>query len=144
MAGERIDPYRNFRFRVEVEGLQQAGFSEVSGFDASIDVIEYREGDMTTTPRKLPGLTKYSNITLKWGVTDSMEMYEWLQECVEGTITRKTVTIIAIDEEGEDVATWQVMEAWPVKYTAPDFNATGSEVGIELLEMAHEGMTRTQ
>lgn len=144
MAGERIDPYRNFRFRVEVEGLQQAGFSEVAGFDASIDVIEYREGDMTTTPRKLPGLTKYSNITLKWGVTDSIEMYEWLQECVEGTITRKTVTIIAIDEEGEDVATWQVMEAWPVKYTAPDFNATGSEVGIELLEMAHEGMTRTQ
>lgn len=144
MAGERIDPYRNFRFRVEVEGLQQAGFSEVTGFDASIDIIEYREGDMTTTPRKLPGLTKYSNITLKWGVTDSMEMYEWLQECVEGTITRKTVTIIAIDEEGEDVATWQVMEAWPVKYTAPDFNATGSEVGIELLEMAHEGMTRTQ
>lgn len=144
MAGERIDPYRNFRFRVEVEGLQQAGFSEVTGFDASIDIIEYREGDMTTTPRKLPGLTKYSNITLKWGVTDSMEMYEWLQECVEGTITRKTVTIIAIDEEGEDVATWQVMEAWPVKYTAPDFNATGSEVGIELREMAHEGMTRTQ
>jgi phage tail-like protein len=144
MAGERIDPYRNFRFRVEVEGIQQAGFSEVSGFDASIDIIEYREGDMTTTPRKLPGLSKYSNISLKWGVTDSMDMYEWLQECLEGTITRKTVTIIAIDEEGEDVATWQVMEAWPVKYTAPDFNATGAEVAIELLEMAHEGMTRTQ
>lgn len=144
MAGERIDPYRNFRFRVEVEGIQQAGFSEVSGFDASIDIIEYREGGMTTTPRKLPGLSKYSNITLKWGVTDSMDMYDWLQECLEGTITRKTVTIIAIDEEGGDVATWQVMEAWPVKYTAPDFNATGSEVAIELLEMAHEGMTRTQ
>lgn len=144
MAGERIDPYRNFRFRVEVEGIQQAGFSEVSGFDASIDIIEYREGDMTTTPRKLPGLTKYGNITLKWGVTDSMDMYDWLQECVEGTITRKTVTIIAMDEEGGDVATWQVIEAWPVKYTAPDFNATGSEIAIELLEIAHEGMTRTQ
>lgn len=144
MAGERRDPYRNFRFRVEIEGIQQAGFSEVSGFDASIDVIEYREGDEVTTPRKLPGLTKYGNITLKWGVTDSMDMYQWMQEAIEGKIERKTVTIIAIDEEGGDVATWQVIEAWPAKYTAPNFNGTGAEVAIELLEIAHEGMTRTK
>jgi phage tail-like protein len=130
---------------VEVEGIEQAGFSEVSGFDASLDVIEYREGTDTITPRKLPGLAKYGNITLKWGVTDSMDLYEWIQDCiVEGNIERKTVTIIAINEEGEDVATWQVMEAWPTKYTAPDFNATASEVAIEVLELAHEGMLRTQ
>ena len=144
MTGERNDPYRKFRFRVEVEGIQQAGFSEVSGFDASLDIVEYREGNQVITPRKLPGLAKYGNITLKWGVTDSMDMYDWLQECLEGTISRKTVTIIAVNEEGDDVATWQVIEAWPSKYTAPDFNATASEVAIELLELAHEGMTRTQ
>lgn len=144
MPGERNDPYRNFRFRVEVEGLTQAGFKEVSGFDASIDVIEYREGNEVTTPRKLPGLTKYGNITLKWGTTDSMELYEWIQECIEGTIERKTITIIAVDEEGGDVATWQVIEAWPTKYTAPDFDAMSTDVAIELLEFAHEGMTRTQ
>jgi phage tail-like protein len=144
MTGERRDPYRNFRFRVEVEGIQQAGFSEVSGFDASLDVVEYREGNETITPRKLPGLAKYGNITLKWGVTDSLDMYTWMQDCVQGKVSRKTVTIIAINEEGGDVATWQVIESWPSKYTAPDFNATGSEVGIELLELAHEGMTRTK
>lgn len=144
MAGERRDPYRNFRFRVEVEGIQQAGFSEVSGFDASLDVIEYREGNETITPRKLPGLAKYGNITLKWGVTDSMDMYNWMQDCIQGKVSRKTITIIAINEEGNDVATWQVIEGWPSKYTAPDFNGTGSEVGIELLELAHEGMTRTK
>lgn len=144
MAGERKDPYRNFRFRVEVDGIQQAGFSEVSGFDASVNVIEYREGNETTTPRKLPGLTKYGNITMKWGVTDSMDMYNWLQECVQGTIQRKNVTIVAIDEEGQDVATWQVIEAWPTKYTAPNFNGTGNEVAIELMEIAHEGMTRSK
>ncbi|MCR8633770.1 MULTISPECIES: phage tail protein [Paenibacillus] len=144
MPGERNDPYRNFRFRVEVEGIQQAGFSEVSGFDASLAIIEYREGNETITPRKLPGLAKYGNITLKWGVTDSMDMYNWMQESIEGKIARKTVTIIAIDEEGADVATWQVIEAWPSKYTAPNFNGTGSEVAIEFLELAHEGMTRTK
>lgn len=143
MAGDRTDPYRNFRFRVEVEGLEQAGFNEVSGFDASIDVIEYREGNELTTPRKLPGLTKYGNITLKWGTTDSVELYEWLQECVEGTIERKTITIIALDEEGNDVATWQVIEAWPTRYTAPSFNGLGAEVAIEMLEFAHEGLLRT-
>lgn len=143
MAGERKDPYRNFRYRVEIDGITQAGFSEVTGFDASIDVIEYREGNEVTTPRKLPGLTKYSNITLKWGVTDSMDMYNWIADCIAGTIERKTLTLIAIDEEGNDVATWQIIESWPAKYTAPDFNGTGSEVAIESLELAHEGLTRT-
>lgn len=144
MAGERNDPYRNFRFRVEIEGITQAGFSEVTGFDTSIDVIEYREGIDITTPRKLPGLTKYGNITLRWGTTDSMEMYEWMLQAVNGDIERKTLTIIALDEEGTDVATWQVNESWPVRYTAPDFNGMSSEVAIEFLEIAHEGMQRTQ
>lgn len=144
MPGERRDPYRNFRFRVEVEGIQQAGFSEVTGYDTSIEVIEYREGNEATTPRKMPGLTKYGNITLKSGVTDSMDLYNWMLECTEGTISRKTVTIIALDETGADVATWQVIEAWPSKYTAPNFNGTGKEVAIESLELVHEGMKRTQ
>jgi phage tail-like protein len=144
MAGDRKDPYRNFRFRVEVEGIQQAGFSEVSGFDASLDIVEYREGNQVITPRKLPGLAKYGNITLKWGVTDSMDMYTWMADCIQGKVTRKTVTIIAIDESGADVATWQVIEAWPTKYTAPNFNATANEVAVDSLELAHEGMTRSK
>lgn len=140
---ERRDPYRNFRFRIEIEGIQQAGFSDVSGYDASIDVVEYREGNQVTTVSKLPGLTKYGNITLKWGVTDSMDLYDWMNSCIQGTVSRKTVTIIALDEEGSDVATWQVIEAWPTKYSAPDFKGTGNEVAIESLELAHEGMVRT-
>ncbi|MGZ4164276.1 MAG: phage tail protein [Tumebacillaceae bacterium] len=144
MAGDRKDPYRNFRYRVEVEGIQQAGFSEVSGFDASLDIVEYREGNQVITPRKLPGLAKYGNITLKWGVTDSMDMYNWIADCIQGKVTRKTVTIIAIDEAGSDVATWQVIEAWPTKYTAPNFNATANEVAVDSLELAHEGLTRSK
>ena len=137
-------PYRNFRFRLEIDGLEAGGFAEVSGFDTSVDIIEYREGDDVTTPRKLPGLTKYGNITLKWGTSDSMVLYEWLAGITEGTIERKTVTITAIDEAGDDAASWQMINAWPVKYTAPDFNATGSEVAMESLEIAHEGLTRSQ
>ena len=131
-------PYGKFRYKVEIDGLEAGGFSEASGFDASIDVIEYREGDMVQTPMKLPGLKKYGNITLKQGVADSMVMYEWMIAGVEGEVERKTITITILDE----TASWQVINAWPAKYTAPDFNATASEVAIETLEIAHEGMTR--
>lgn len=139
---DRKDPIRNFRFKVSVGGAE-AGFNEVTGFDISIDTIEYREGDDPTTPYKLPGLTKYSNITLKHGVTDSMDLYNWIKDCVEGKIERKVVTIMALGEDGSTLATWEITESWPVKYTAPDFNATGSEVAIESMELAHEGLRRT-
>jgi len=135
-------PYGKFRYKVEIDGLEAGGFSEASGFDASIDVIEYREGDMVQTPMKLPGLKKYGNITLKQGVADSMVMYEWMIAGVEGEVERKTITITILDETETATASWQVINAWPAKYTAPDFNATTSDVAIESLEIAHEGMTR--
>ena len=135
-------PYGKFRYRVEIDGLDAGGFSEVTGFDASIDVMEYREGDMVQTPYKIPGLKKYGNITLKKGLTDSLVMYEWLITGVDGPVDRKTITITSLDESEQPVASWQVINAWPLKYTAPDFNATSSEVAIETVEIAHEGMTR--
>lgn len=139
-------PYRNFRFKVEIDGIQAGGFSEVSGVDATIDVIEYREGtDPRNSPRKLPGLTKHGNITLKWGTTDSMVLFEWLQGVSDGSaVTRKPVTITAVGESGDDVASWQLLDAWPVKYTAPDFNGMGSEVAVENLEICFEEMKRTK
>lgn len=135
-------PHGRFRYKVEIEGLAAGGFSEAVGFDASIDVIEYREGDMVTTPLKLPGLKKYGNITLKQGLADSAELYNWIIEGIDGAVVRKTITITLLDEEESPAASWQVINAWPVKYTAPDFNATSSEVAIESLEIAHEGLTR--
>lgn len=135
-------PHGKFRYKVEIDGLEAGGFSEASGFDASIDVIEYREGDMVQTPMKIPGLKKYGNITLKQGVADSMVMYEWMIAGVEGEVERKTITITILDETETAAASWQVINAWPTKYTAPDFNATSSEIAIESVEIAHEGMTR--
>ena len=137
-------PYRNFRFRLEIDGLDAGSFSEVSGFDATMDVVEYRAGDdPAITPTKLPGLIKYGNITLKWGSSETMVLYDWLIDITEGTIEKKTVTLTALDEEGSPAASWRCINAWPVKYTAPDFHGTSSEVAIETIELAHEGLTRT-
>ena len=135
-------PHGKFRYKVEIDGLDAGGFSEVTGFDASVDVIEYREGDMVQTPMKIPGLKKYGNITLKQGLADSMVLYEWIAAGINGAVERKTITITLLDEEEAPAASWQVINAWPMKYTAPDFNATSSEIAIESLEIAHEGMTR--
>lgn len=140
----RNDPLRNFRFRLEIGGIQQAGFSECSGFDITVDPIDYREGTEPTHVRKLPGLTKYGNVTLKWGITDSMDLYDWHRDVVNGKIERQTVAIVVQDEKGDDAARWEVVEAWPSKYDPMDLNAKGNDVSIETLELCNEGVTRTQ
>ncbi|MBU7005779.1 phage tail protein [Phosphitispora fastidiosa] len=141
-TGQRKDPLRNFRFRIEIDGIQQAGFSDATGFDATVDVIDYREGSDPTHVRKLSGLTKYGNVTLKWGITDSMEIYNWHKAVIDGNVQRKNISIIVVDEAGSDKARWEIVNAWPTKYDPPDFNAKGNDVAIETLEIVHEGMTR--
>jgi phage tail-like protein len=143
MAG-RNDPLRNFRFRLEIDGITQAGFSEVGIGETTTDAIDYREGNMPAHVTKLSGLTKYGNITLKWGVTDSVELWNWHRQIVAGQIQnqRKKVTIVAIDEQGRDKARFVVSEAWPIKYDPSDLNAKGNEVLIEVLELANEGIER--
>ena len=140
----RKDPYRQFRFRVEIDGITQAGFSECSFADTTTDSVEYREGDELPTARKLSGLTKYGNITLKWGITDTMEIYSWRQQIIDTGAegARKNMSIILVDEAGSDKARWDITRAWPTKYDPPDFSAKGNEVAIETLEIVHEGFKR--
>jgi phage tail-like protein len=141
-TGTRVDPYRNFSFLVEIDGITQAGFSDCSGFGASTDPIEYREGGEVKTVRKLPGLTKYTNITLKWGLTDSRELYDWYRDVVNGKIERKSGAIILLDLEGNEKVRWSFFNAWPTKWDGPDFTAKGNDVAIETLELVHEEIKR--
>jgi len=143
-TGERNDPYRNFRFRVEIDGIQIAGFAEATIPDSTTDVTDYREGTDLPFQRKLSGLTKYGNITLKRGLTDSMDLYNW-KKLVEdsGAITaRKNISLILIDEEGNDKTQWDINEAWPTKYDSSDFSAKANDVVIESFEIVHEGVKR--
>jgi phage tail-like protein len=141
---DRKDPYRQFRFRVEIDGITQAGFSEVTFADTTTDPVEYREGNELPVFRKLSGLTKYGNITLKWGITDSMDLYKWRQGVIDTGAEgqRKNISITLIDEAGKDKSRWNIVQAWPSKYKAPDFSGKGNDVAIELLEIVHEGFTR--
>jgi len=144
MTGERDDPYRNFRFRVQIDDIQIAAFADATIPDSTTDVTDYREGTDLPFQRKLSGLTKYGNITLKRGLTDSMDLYNWKKDVEDsGAITeRKNISLILIDEEGNDKAQWDIREAWPTKYDSSDFSAKASEVVIETFEIVHEGVKR--
>jgi phage tail-like protein len=142
------DPLRNFRYRLEIDGIEQAGFSEVAIGETSNDAIEYREGNEITTVRKLNGLTKHGNITLKWGITDSLELTAWHRMVNDGATpleaARRNVVVRVQDEAGQDKAAWEVTRAWPTKYNPSDLNGKGNEVAIDSLELANEGIRRIQ
>jgi phage tail-like protein len=141
---DRVDPYRNFRFRVELDGITQAGFNEVSIADTSTEMVEYREGTDPKHSRKLSGQTKYGNVTCKWGITDSMELFTWYKDVVDkGALgNRKNMAIILVDEAGNDKSRWDFENCWPTKYDPTDLNAKGNDVGIETLEIVTESFQR--
>jgi phage tail-like protein len=144
----RNDPLRNFRYKLEIDNITQAGFSEVMIAETTIDAVDYREGIDPPHVRKLSGLTKYGNITLKWGLTTggtALDLFKWHQEVSAGQVKerRKSVAIVVQDEAGVPSARFVISEAWPVKYDPSDLNAKGNEVFIELMELVNEGIERT-
>ncbi|HEY1370349.1 MAG TPA: phage tail protein [Gaiellaceae bacterium] len=141
-TGARTDPYRVYNFLVEIDGITRAGFRECSGLDTSNDAIDYREGSDPRVVRKLPGMTKFTNITLKWGITDDAQLWDWRKKAMDGSVERKNGSIILLDETGAEKLRWNFREAWPTKWTGPSLNATGNEVAIETLELTHEGLVK--
>ncbi|NOT63599.1 MAG: phage tail protein [Acidobacteria bacterium] len=143
----RNDPLRNFRFRLEIDNITQAGFSDVAIAETTIDAVDYREGNDPPHVRKLSGLTKYGNITLKSGMTvggSALDLFKWHRDVSTGQVTtsRKNVAIVVQDESGQDKARFVVTDAWPVKYDPSDLSGKGNEVMIELLELVNEGIER--
>ena len=110
----RVDPWRSLRFLLEWDGLVQAGFSKVTVPDISKDPIEYREGNEIETVRKIPGLTKYSNVVCERGITNNLELYNWHKDIVDGKInsSRKTISVLLLDElgnEGSSMGFWKCL-----------------------------------
>jgi phage tail-like protein len=141
-TGSRTDPYRGFNFMVEIDGITQAGFQEVSGLDSSTDSVDYREGTDPLHVRKLSGLNKYTAITLKRGITDSDELWKWRQTVMDGKTERKNGSIILLDDTGAEKIRWNFANGWPTKWTGPSLNSTSTAVAIETLEITHEELKR--
>lgn len=131
-----------YRFSVEIEGLALATFTSVSGLSVETEVLEFREGGDTGAVRKIPGRLKYPNIVLKAGFTGDTTLFDWAMTAARtGDVVRRTVVISMVDGAGSSLARWRLHNAWPVKWEGPSLKASGNEVAIETLEIAHEGLT---
>lgn len=145
-TGDRNDPYSGFNFLVEITDVYPdgktvvAGFSECSGLDTETDIVEYRNGNEDITVRKLPGLRKFTNISLKRGFTQSRELWEWRKGVMDGRTERKSGAIVLLNEAREPALRYEFIFGWPSKWQGPALNASSSEVAIETLEIACEGI----
>jgi phage tail-like protein len=136
---ERSDPYVGSHFSIEIEGIEQGSFSEVGGLQMETEVMDYAEGGNNGFVHKLPGRTKWGNITLKRGLTDSVDLWTWHEGVSQGKVERKDVSIVQFDNELQEVRRWNLRQAFPVKWVGPAWNATTPAVAIETLEIAHHG-----
>lgn len=141
-SSQRDDPYKAFNFRVEIDGIAVAGFTEVSGLDSETSVIEYRAGDDSGTVRKLPGLTRHGNIVLRRGVTQSADLWNWRKTVVDGKVDRRNGSIVLLDDDRTEVLRWDFVGGWIAKWRGPTLNAAVDAVAIETIEIAHEGLER--
>jgi phage tail-like protein len=149
-------PIAKFRFRVswdkqELSQKDNIGFTEVTGLDYQVDPIEYRDGiDANLSKRKMAGLRKFSNVTLKRGVFKGVsDFYKWIDggeqvnanSLIRRQDYRRNVTITLLDEAGVDIVAWTLTNAFPIKVQFNDMKADANEVAIEILELAHEGIS---
>lgn len=145
MAGEVQDhvwPLPSFYFKVKLGSVGEISFKEVSGLDAEAQIIEYRDGDSKQfSTVKMPGIKKYSNVSLKKGVfAKDNKLFDWFNKIALNTIQREEVTISLLDEKGNPTMVWTLINAWPTKVTGVSLKSDGNEAAIESLDLAHEGL----
>ena len=140
-TGKRDDPYQQFNFLIEIDGIPRAGFMECSGLTTDNDAIDYREGaDKAMNVRKLPGLRKYTNVVLKRGYTQDKSLWEWRKAIINGKVQRRSADVILLDEDRNEVLRWRIHEAWISKWDSGAFNAKTNDVVVETAELVHEGL----
>ncbi len=142
----REDPYGGYNFLVTINGVSDDGnavkgaFTEASGLETEVAPIEYRNGNEDITVRKIPGLKKFTNITLKRGATGDIDFWNWIRTAMKGDVQRADGSVALLDEDRDEVMRWNFTRGWPCKYTGPGLNAANNEIAMETLEICHEGL----
>lgn len=140
---EFTDPYRAYNFKLVIQGVTEGHFTECSGLNVKVDVIKYREAGNSQIVHAIPGQVEYSNVTLKYGLTKSRELWDWMMTAVKGQVERKNVSILMLDSDGAaEVMRWDLLSAWPCEWSGMPLNALNHEVAIESLNLAFTGLER--
>jgi len=142
----RDDPYPSYNFEVIITGISDDGkavkgsFMEASGLGVEMSPVEYRNGSEDITVRKIPGLKKFTNITLKWGITGDLALLNWVVEGLQCLVQLTEGSVSLLIENRQEVMRWNFKRAWPCKWTGPGLNAKNNEIAMETLEICHEGL----
>lgn len=135
------DHIGNFNFHLEVEGLTAGTFRNVEGLDSETEIVEYQDGDDLTL-RKRPGRTKYSNIVLKRGYVSSGELWIWRKKVMDGSVERKSGSVILCNDAGDPVMRYNFFEAWPCKWKGFTLDGKGTDAVVEEVELVIERLER--
>lgn len=142
-AGVWVDPYPAYNFKLMIQGVAEGHFIEFSGFDVTIDTHEYREAGQSQLVHKIPTLTRYGDVSLRYGVTASTELWQWFLATVRGELNRRNVTVVLLDSRGtQPVVQWNLVGALPVRWKGATLRATAREVAIEEIALAYEQLDR--
>jgi phage tail-like protein len=145
-VSDRSDPLVGFHFGIEIQGVITGYFTECSGIGSENEVIEHKVVDGTGKEfiHKIPGRLKWENVTLKRGITEDLQLWEWRDMIVAGNVesARKNGSIIMFDQQFSEVARWNFENAWPLKVSGPTPKSDSNEYGIEEIVIAHEGIYR--
>lgn len=142
--GTFTDPYRSYNFQIQIRGVVEGHFTQCTNMGVKVDAISYREGGMQQIVHRLPGQVEYGDITLRYGLSSSSDLFNWMMSAVNGKVDRRTVAIVLLDADGVgEKLRWSLSNAWVAAWRAAPLDALGREVAIEELTLVYESIVRS-
>jgi phage tail-like protein len=142
-TGAWTDPYRAYNFKLEIQGVTEGHFTECSGLGVKVDVISYREGGNSQVIHRLPGQVSYADVTLRYGLTNSRQLWEWFITSMRGKVERRNISIVLVDGDGvTEAMRWNLINAWVSEWSGAVLNASTHEVAIEAMTIVFETLER--
>lgn len=142
-VGAWQDPYRAYNFKIEIQGVAQGHFTECSQIGVRVEALSYREAGMQQVVHRMPGRVEYADVTLRYGVTSSRELWDWFMTAATGNPERKNVSIVLLDSTGTtEVMRWNLQRAWARAATTTAYQAGGQEIAIDSVTLVFEGLER--
>ena len=141
--GNWVDPFRAYNFKLLNNNVTEGHFTEVGGLGVKVERISYREAGNGNIVRAIPGRVVYPPVQLRFGLTRSAELWDWLMSAVEGKVSRRNASIVMLDASGvTETLRWNLLNAWPQEWYGAQLDAMSRELAIETLMLAHEGLQR--
>jgi len=140
---ENTDPYRSYNFKLVIQGVTEGHFIECSSIGVTVDAVKYREAGNSQIVRRIPSQVDYDPVTLRYGLTEGRELWDWFMTSVQGAVERKNVSIVMLDSTGaQEVMRWDLLNAWPAQWKGAPLDAMSHDVAIESLTLVFESIQR--